>query len=181
MADEETGQTPMIIEAIRELAQRNTMTEQTVKTTVDELAEHKELVQQLTERVSELERSQHTTTQTAPPRDKRQREPVLNDDQGSSATGSLLKSEPTRKKQKTSTPRGEKDNDGQTYFSLGGERRCTLKQFRGVKYVDIREYYIAGGEAKPGKKGISLNADTFQRLLPCIDAAAEFLGVANSD
>ena len=47
-----------------------------------------------------------------------------------------------------------------------------VREFRGKIYVDIREYYEADGEMKPGKKGISLTAQQYQKLkslIPEID------------
>ena len=36
-------------------------------------------------------------------------------------------------------------------------RFVDVRDFKGKTLVDIREYYDAGGELKPGKKGISLS------------------------
>jgi hypothetical protein len=42
----------------------------------------------------------------------------------------------------------------------------SVTTFKGIKYVDIREYYTdkSSGEEKPGKKGISLTIDQWNKL-----------------
>ena len=42
-------------------------------------------------------------------------------------------------------------------IALGRMRFVDVRDFKGKTLVDIREYYDAGGELKPGKKGISLS------------------------
>jgi len=39
------------------------------------------------------------------------------------------------------------------YTQLGRMRYATVNEFRGRKMVNIREYYDADGELRPGKKG----------------------------
>ncbi|XBW37182.1 hypothetical protein QEN19_002761 [Hanseniaspora menglaensis] len=51
-------------------------------------------------------------------------------------------------------------------FDLGKNKRVTVRQFRNVNLIDIREYYKdTSGELKPGKKGISLTEEMFDSLL----------------
>lgn len=52
-------------------------------------------------------------------------------------------------------------------FDLGKNKRVTVRQFRNVNLIDIREYYMdtSTGEMKPGKKGISLTEDLYDELL----------------
>lgn len=38
-------------------------------------------------------------------------------------------------------------------FQLGKKKFATVSEFRGGKFVNIREYYDADGTLKPGKKG----------------------------
>ncbi|KAL6929040.1 hypothetical protein ACO0SA_002376 [Hanseniaspora valbyensis] len=51
-------------------------------------------------------------------------------------------------------------------FDLGKNKRVTVRQFRNVNLIDIREYYKdSAGELRPGKKGISLTEEMFDSLL----------------
>ena len=50
-----------------------------------------------------------------------------------------------------------------------------VHQFKGKTYVDLREFYVdkSTEETKPGKKGISLNVEEYQKLkeiIPEIDS-----------
>lgn len=51
------------------------------------------------------------------------------------------------------------NSEGDKYVDLGQKRRAVVRSFKGTPYLDIREYYGAEGEEKPGKKGISLKAE----------------------
>lgn len=52
-------------------------------------------------------------------------------------------------------------------FDLGKNKRVTVRQFRNINLIDIREYYLdqSTGEMRPGKKGISLTEDLYDELL----------------
>lgn len=65
----------------------------------------------------------------------------------------------------TSGPPGAGASDA--IFDLGKNKRVTVRQFRNVNLIDIREYYMdtSTGEMKPGKKGISLTEDLYDELL----------------
>lgn len=54
-------------------------------------------------------------------------------------------------------------------WSLGRTRFAKLTEFKGKWYVDIREFYDAGGEMKPGKKGIMLQLDQWRKLAEAVD------------
>ncbi|KII92458.1 hypothetical protein PLICRDRAFT_50835 [Plicaturopsis crispa FD-325 SS-3] len=54
--------------------------------------------------------------------------------------------------------------EGEKYVDLGKKKRATVRSFKGQVFVDIREFYGADGEEKPGKKGISLNRDQWETL-----------------
>ncbi|KAH3684328.1 hypothetical protein WICPIJ_004708 [Wickerhamomyces pijperi] len=62
-------------------------------------------------------------------------------------------------------------------------KRITIRRFKTVNLVDIREFYeAADGEMKPGKKGISLTEDQWNILLSklnVIDDALSELGGGN--
>ena len=46
------------------------------------------------------------------------------------------------------------------------KRVFQVREFKGKTYIDIREYYVDKStmETKPGKKGISLNCEQYQKL-----------------
>ncbi|KAA6421203.1 MAG: transcriptional coactivator p15 [Trebouxia sp. A1-2] len=48
---------------------------------------------------------------------------------------------------------------------LSAMRKADVSPFKGILYVSIREYYEKDGQQMPGKKGINLPADQFQKLL----------------
>ncbi|KAL3135856.1 hypothetical protein ABBQ32_007412 [Trebouxia sp. C0010 RCD-2024] len=50
-------------------------------------------------------------------------------------------------------------------IQLSAMRKADVSDFKGTVYVSIREYYEKDGKQLPGKKGISLPADQFQKLL----------------
>ncbi|KAI0699216.1 transcriptional Coactivator p15-domain-containing protein [Cytidiella melzeri] len=56
------------------------------------------------------------------------------------------------------------NESGEKYVDLGKKKRATVRVFKGTTFLDIREYYAAGGEDKPGKKGISLSAEQWAVL-----------------
>lgn len=69
-------------------------------------------------------------------------------------------------------------NDEESSFELSGNRRVTVRKFRSSTLIDIREYYMdkASGEERPGKKGISLTKEQYEKLkemIPEIDAAVK--------
>lgn len=44
-----------------------------------------------------------------------------------------------------------------------------MSEFSGKLLVSLREYYTdAGGQERPGKKGISLTAEQFRALVPAL-------------
>ena len=55
------------------------------------------------------------------------------------------------------------------YFNICTKIDCLnlqVREFKGKTYIDIREYYVDKKtmETKPGKKGISLNCEQYQKL-----------------
>ena len=88
------------------------------------------------------------------------------------------------KKLDTSSPVKAKINsspsngDEESTFELSGKRRVTVRKFRSSILIDIREYYEdkSSGEERPGKKGISLTKEQYEKLkelLPEIDSAVK--------
>ncbi|RDB16804.1 Activated RNA polymerase II transcriptional coactivator p15 [Hypsizygus marmoreus] len=55
-------------------------------------------------------------------------------------------------------------SDGEKYLELGKKKRATVRSFKGMPLLDIREFYGADGDEKPGKKGISLTLEQWEAL-----------------
>ncbi|CCM01157.1 uncharacterized protein FIBRA_03205 [Fibroporia radiculosa] len=54
-----------------------------------------------------------------------------------------------------------KNNDeGDKYLDLGKKRRATVRSV----FLDIREYYGPEGDEKPGKKGVTLSQEQWNKL-----------------
>lgn len=51
------------------------------------------------------------------------------------------------------------NSEGDKYIELGKKRRAVVRSFKGTALLDIREYYGAEGDEKPGKKGIALQLE----------------------
>ncbi|KAH8409478.1 hypothetical protein KR222_006378 [Zaprionus bogoriensis] len=67
------------------------------------------------------------------------------------------------------------DGDGATNWTLEGMRQVRINEFRGKKMVDIREHYEKDGKVLPGKKGISLSAKQWRKLLEVADQVTRAL------
>ncbi|CAH0564188.1 unnamed protein product [Brassicogethes aeneus] len=91
---------------------------------------------------------------------------------GSSDSGSESDKAPVKKsktKEKSSSKPKPKENDDNSW-TIGKNRHVKLTEFKGKWYVDIREFYIdASGEAKPGRKGIMLTMEQWQKFKGCLD------------
>lgn len=61
-------------------------------------------------------------------------------------------------------------SEGDKYIDLGKKKRAVARSFKGVPLIDIREFYGAGGQEKPGKKGIALTLEQ-------VRAAIDFLNI----
>lgn len=75
----------------------------------------------------------------------------------------------------------KRTSETEKVIELGSKKRVTVRRFNGVNLVDIREFYLdkSSGEMKPGKKGISLSADVWNKVVESraeIDAALAELG-----
>lgn len=60
-------------------------------------------------------------------------------------------------------------------IQLSAMRKADVSDFHGTVYVNIREYYEKGGKQLPGKKGISLPSDQFQKLVEIASSLTEAL------
>ncbi|KAF5269606.1 hypothetical protein FQR65_LT05945 [Abscondita terminalis] len=77
---------------------------------------------------------------------------------------------PAKKQKVASNNSSNEDNS----WTIGRNRFVKLSEFKGKWYVNIREYYDAGGELRPGKKGIMLTMEqwhTFKGILGEVDEA----------
>ncbi|XP_019871924.1 RNA polymerase II transcriptional coactivator [Aethina tumida] len=70
---------------------------------------------------------------------------------------------PAPKKPKPSST-SNKSGEDENSWDLGKNRFVKLSEFKGKWYVNIREFYDAGGELKPGKKGIMLTMEQWQKF-----------------
>ncbi|UJR31059.1 hypothetical protein I4U23_018569 [Adineta vaga] len=59
--------------------------------------------------------------------------------------------------------------NGERLYEFGKLRYVSVSEFRGKPYINIREYYDDKGVEKPGKKGISLTADQWDKLKSLIN------------
>lgn len=55
------------------------------------------------------------------------------------------------------------NSEGEKYVDLGKKKRATVRSFKSIPLLDIREFYGTDGQEKPGKKGISLTLDQARR------------------
>ncbi|KAI4526457.1 PC4-domain-containing protein [Schizophyllum commune Loenen D] len=84
-----------------------------------------------------------------------------------------------QKKESDVSSAGALKQDGDMkYVDLGGKKRASASEFKGQRYINIREYYVdkASGEEKPGKKGIALNAEQWKVFKQNIDTLDELFG-----
>jgi len=72
------------------------------------------------------------------------------------------------KKAKGGSSKGGDSDDGNK-FAISNTRFVTVSEFKGKVRVDIREFYNADGELRPGKKGISLSLPEWQKLRDHMD------------
>ncbi|KAJ3553705.1 hypothetical protein NM688_g3470 [Phlebia brevispora] len=113
----------------------------------------------------------------APPKPKgvkTAKKPVIKNDSDEEEDRPAKKKKPesTSSKKKAATEEAGAvlvDASGDKYVDLGKKKRATVRAFKGTTYVDIREFYDAGGEEKPGKKGISLTQEQWNTLKTNMD------------
>ena len=89
----------------------------------------------------------------------------------------------SKKREKEKSEEEERDDiivgEKEVAFLLDKRKRITVHKFKGQLKVDIREYYEDNGEMKPGKKGISLNNDNWQKLKEFVDKIDEAIDNIN--
>ncbi|KAJ8029448.1 Activated RNA polymerase II transcriptional coactivator p15 [Holothuria leucospilota] len=79
-----------------------------------------------------------------------------------------------KKEKKEKKKKQEDDDDEKEHmYALSRQRFCNVREFRGKILIDIREYYEADGEMKPGKKGISLTIEQWRKLESKMDEINE--------
>jgi len=72
---------------------------------------------------------------------------------------------PAEKSKAKSSGSGE-----ETRYEIGRMRYVSVSEFRGKKMISIREFYQADdGELRPGKKGISLTSEQWEKLKSHVD------------
>eukprot|EP00092_Neocalanus_flemingeri_P015461 GFUD01016738.1.p1 GENE.GFUD01016738.1~~GFUD01016738.1.p1 ORF type:complete len:126 (-),score=45.16 GFUD01016738.1:174-551(-) len=96
------------------------------------------------------------------------------DDRGPAPKGAKKeKGNPYKSKPMTSKPvsKSSRDEDEEPSWDLGKNKWVKVRQFKGTTYIDIREYYVDKDtmETRPGKKGISLNCQQYQKLKEIMD------------
>ncbi|KAI2606036.1 PC4-domain-containing protein [Hypoxylon fragiforme] len=100
---------------------------------------------------------------------KRSRRDYDEDNDVSSDQGVKSSSKANKKAKTPNNADSGRDDEGNSFWSLGGTRRATVSTFKGKTYINIREYYSdASGTFKPGKKGIMLSPEQYNKLLEAI-------------
>ncbi|KAG5674379.1 hypothetical protein PVAND_004353 [Polypedilum vanderplanki] len=100
------------------------------------------------------------------PKVKKQKKEKKNVGENSDKPVKVLK----RKSENTNSLNALTDEDGNEYFDIGRSRRVAMSDFKGKKFLNIREYYQnKDGNMAPGKKGITLNKNEWENLLALAD------------
>ncbi|KAL3667240.1 hypothetical protein V7S43_007474 [Phytophthora oleae] len=73
------------------------------------------------------------------------------------------------------------NEQGDVVFEMSSKRRVTVRKWKNMKFVDIREFYDDNGQPKPGKKGISLSPDQWEKLYSFSDTIAEAIQLVEED
>lgn len=96
------------------------------------------------------------------------------DDRGPAPKGAKKEKggNPYKSKPQTSKPVSNSGKeDEEPSWDLGRNKWVKVRSFKGTTYIDIREYYVDKDtmETRPGKKGISLNCEQYQKLKSIMD------------
>lgn len=83
-----------------------------------------------------------------------------------------------KKRSKETKEKKSKNNDvivgeDEVMFKLDDKKRITVKKFKGKLLIDFREFYNDNGKMKPGKKGIALSQDNWNKLKEFLDQIDE--------
>ncbi|XP_050294881.1 RNA polymerase II transcriptional coactivator [Anthonomus grandis grandis] len=81
--------------------------------------------------------------------------------------------EPVKKKVKSDD--SFRTEDKEPTWDLGKNRFVKLSEFKGKVYINIREFYNADGDLRPGKKGIMLTTEQWQRFKASVNEIDEEL------
>ncbi|XP_045784793.1 RNA polymerase II transcriptional coactivator-like [Maniola jurtina] len=79
--------------------------------------------------------------------------------------GPVDRNQPPEKKAKMDAKKKRKEFK----WVLQGKKLVKIREFMGIVYIDIREFYEKNGEMFPGPNGISLTPDMWKRLLSLSD------------
>ncbi|CAD6236648.1 GSCOCG00008218001-RA-CDS [Cotesia congregata] len=118
---------------------------------------------------------------------KKSREYVSSDE---SESGSHSEEEKPKKKPKREEKKSKKEekedkpakkassskvDDEEPTWSIGNKRQVTVRTFKGKLYIDIREMYLDAnsGDLKPGRKGISLTPENYNKLKDILEEVDE--------
>ncbi|XP_003389148.1 PREDICTED: activated RNA polymerase II transcriptional coactivator p15-like [Amphimedon queenslandica] len=86
-------------------------------------------------------------------------------------TGSKTKKSRTKSAAATTQ---SSDIDTEELIPLSAKRFVNVRTFKGRIMIDIREYYVNDdGENRPGKKGISLSVDQWEKLKEAMETIDE--------
>lgn len=95
---------------------------------------------------------------------------VVSDSEGETGNVDNVKNKREKEPQEEETTDKKKNEQGETFFEIGPKRRITVRKFKGKPLIDIREFWEPSpGELAPGKKGISLSVDQWNRVKDLID------------
>jgi len=100
------------------------------------------------------------------PKDKKRAASTSDSDSGPDDRAPVKKGKPApAKKPETSM------NSEEPSWHLGRDKHVKVREWKGKTYIDIREYYVDKNtmDTKPGKKGISLTCEQYQKLKSILD------------